>query len=251
MIAIPKRRRSEDSVPTWQTKFVNELLPGIVAHARNSFRRLPPEARDEAVQAVVCNACAATARLAELGKLDLAHAGPLARFGVAQVNDGRMTGGHLNCKDIASRYCQRKKNLRVERLDHYDAEGECWLEAVVEDPHTPVFDQVQFRCDFPAWLKSLTRRSRRIAEALSLGHCTGVVAKRFRVSAGRVSQIRRELHESWAQFLGEQTNIKTGFDESSPHATHLRHLSAMAEQPSTGKQKPSRSLSTPTETALL
>jgi hypothetical protein len=30
-----------------------------------------------------------------------------------------------------------------------------------------------------------------------------VVAKTFRLTAGRVSQLRRELYESWRQFVGE------------------------------------------------
>jgi hypothetical protein len=179
------------------------MLPAIVAHARISFSYLRPEARAEAVQAVVCNACAATARLAELGKLDLAYAGPLARFGVAQVKDGRMTGGHLNCKDILSPYCRRKKNVTVERLDRFDEEENQWQEAIVEDPHTPVFEQVQFRCDFPAWLDTLRRRDRRIAETLAVGHRTQDVARKFQVSEGRVSQLRRELAGSWREFTGE------------------------------------------------
>jgi hypothetical protein len=85
------------------------MLPLIRQHARIAFRHLRAEAREEAVQGVVCNACDAIARLAELGKLDVAYATALARYGVAQVKDGRMTGGHLNCKDVSSSYCQRQK----------------------------------------------------------------------------------------------------------------------------------------------
>ena len=44
---------------------------------------------------------------------------------------------------------------------------------------------------------------RRIAEALALGHTTADVAKRFRVTPGRVSQLRRELQNSWQTFHGE------------------------------------------------
>jgi hypothetical protein len=38
---------------------------------------------------------------------------------------------------------------------------------------------------------------------LAIGNTTGEVAKRFDVSAGRVSQLRRELAESWKAFQGE------------------------------------------------
>jgi hypothetical protein len=47
------------------------------------------------------------------------------------------------------------------------------------------------------------RRNRQIAERLSLGHSTAQVARQFGVSPGRISQIRRELHDSWVQFAGE------------------------------------------------
>jgi DNA-binding NarL/FixJ family response regulator len=70
----------------------------------------------------------------------------------------------------------------------------------VEDHRTPVPDQVAFRIDFPAWLCALSRGRRRIAEALAVGHSTSQVARRLRVSPGRVNQVRRELHDSWQKY---------------------------------------------------
>jgi hypothetical protein len=58
-------------------------------------------------------------------------------------------------------------------------------------------------------LNSLRRRDRRIAETLALGNRTTDVAKRFKVCAGRVSQIRRELAESWRVFVGEEPKART------------------------------------------
>jgi DNA-binding NarL/FixJ family response regulator len=49
----------------------------------------------------------------------------------------------------------------------------------------------------------LPQRNRQIAEALSLGHSTSAVAKRFKVSPGRISQLRNELQQSWLEFQGE------------------------------------------------
>jgi hypothetical protein len=75
---------------------------------------------------------------------------------------------------------------------------------VVQDTKTaPVPDIVAFRCDIADWLGSLPRRNRRIAEFLSLGNRTSDAARKFGVSEGRVSQLRRELSESWRQFTGE------------------------------------------------
>jgi hypothetical protein len=42
-----------------------------------------------------------------------------------------------------------------------------------------------------------------MALKLAAGERTGDVAKRFKVSAGRVSQLRGELAESWRAFVGE------------------------------------------------
>ena len=207
MIRIARQPRP--AVPAWHHGFL-AMLPAIRTYARIAFRNLAPEAREEAVQEVVCNALVAYVRLVELGKADLAYPSVLARFAVAQTRDFRKVGGHLNCKDVLSRYCQRKKGIVVERLDKFDAEDGQWIEAVVEDHHTPVPDQVAFRCDFPAWLRSLPIRNRRIAQALSVGHTTGEVAKRFNVSPGRISQLRQELHRAWQEFHGEEPGVALG-----------------------------------------
>jgi hypothetical protein len=185
------------------------MLPRIRKHARIAFRHLDPESRDECVQAVACNACCAVARLAELDKLDLAYASVLARFGVAQVRDGRMTGGSLNCNDISSRYCQRAKNITVERLDHYDTEDECWEEVLIPDNTCTPAELAATRIDFPAWMKTLKPRDRKVARFLSLGNRTQDAARKFDVSQGRISQLRKELAESWAEFTGEGDNFST------------------------------------------
>ena len=103
-----------------------------------------------------------------------------------------MTGGHLNCKDPLRQHCQQRKNVIVERLDKFDEEENCWKEAMVQDTRSaPVPDIVAFRCDFPAWLDTLTRRNRKIALKLAIAESTGRVACMFRVSPGRVAQLRR------------------------------------------------------------
>jgi FixJ family two-component response regulator len=60
--------------------------------------------------------------------------------------------------------------------------------------------------DFADWLKTLSKRDRRLAEALALGETTASAAHMFRISAGRVSQLRRELCANWERFVGELTD---------------------------------------------
>jgi len=198
----PSRGNPAATPPDWHAAFL-AMLPVIERVARRAFRRLRAEAREEFVQEAIANALVAFVRLVELGKQDLAYPTVLAHYAVRQVFEGRRVGARLNVRNVLSPYARRKKNLRVERLDRYDAEEQEWLEAVVEDDRTPVADQAAFRVDYPAWLASLSARHRRIAAALALGHTTGAVARRFRVSPARVSQLRGEFHRSWRRFHGE------------------------------------------------
>jgi RNA polymerase sigma factor (sigma-70 family) len=191
----------------WQQRFM-ALLPGILKFAARAFRELRPEAKAEAVQEAVANAYVAYARLVEQGRESLAFATVLARFAVAQVRAGRKVGGQLNAQDVSSKYCQRRKRIRLARLDRFDPQEGCWQEAVVEDHRTPVADQVSFRIDFPAWLDTLPPRDRKIAQCLAEGRSTTEVARRFRLSLARVSQLRREFRRSWLLFQGEEEERK-------------------------------------------
>jgi len=189
--------------PRWHKAFL-ALLPAILRHAKIGFAYLKPEARAEAVQEVVANACQAYARLVEQGKTDIAYPMALVRYGVKQCRDHRKVGGHLNVRDILSRYCQTRKGVVVERLDKFDKTEEAWQEALVEDRHAGPADTARVRLDFSDWLASLKRRDRRIAEFLANGESTKATARKFRVSTGRISQLRRELAENWRRFVGDE-----------------------------------------------
>ena len=180
------------------------LLPAILSHAKFAFRCLKPEARAEAVQEVVANACRAYARLVELGKTDIAYASALARYGVRQTRGHRKVGGRLNVLDVMSGYCQDRKGVFVERLDQYDETANAWTEVLIEDRHADAAEIVRTKLDFSDWLASLNRRDRRVAEFLANGETTTVAARRFKVSAGRISQLRRELAANYRSFVGDE-----------------------------------------------
>jgi hypothetical protein len=202
MIATAKPHTREDCVPDWHRPFL-KMLSAIQRHARIAFRHLDSEARAEMVEEVVANAFVAYRRLVELGKADLAYATPLAAHGIRQAKAGRRVGGQLNVRDITSRHCQVTKRVRVGRLDHCNEDSGEWTEVLVEDRHAGPAETACCRIDFADWLRSLSRRYRKIATTLATGETTGSTAKRFKVSFGRVSQIRRELERSWATFQGE------------------------------------------------
>ena len=191
-----------ESSPTWQSVFVT-ILPDIQSSVTFAFRQLRGDDHDEAVQEALANACLACARLVQRGCAERVFPTVLARFAVAQVRVGRQVGTRLNVRDVLSPYARKRKGIRVERLHRFDPHNDEWREYALEDPRTPVFEQVQFRIDFPDWLSRLSRRDRRVAEWLALGNATGQTARRFRISPGRVSQLRQEFYDSWREFLGE------------------------------------------------
>lgn len=57
-----------------------------------------------------------------------------------------------------------------------------------------------FRLDFVAWVATLSHRDRAILKQAVLGDTTLLLAQKFDVSPGRISQIRRELVEDWLAF---------------------------------------------------
>ena len=208
MIAIASRPKHTVLNPRWHRRFL-EMLPAIRRYALFSFRNLPQEAREELVQETIANCYLACCRLAQRRRLAAAHPSPLVRYAVSQVRSGRRVGCRLNSHDVLSKYAQRRKGFHVERLDHYDLQGE-WRAALVEDHHTPVDDQAAFRIDFPAWLTQLAPRQRRIVKFLAAGNSTSDAARHFRLTAPRISQLRRELHHDWMQFHGKRATGRAG-----------------------------------------
>jgi len=208
-VSIPLASRSFTSrevrmnrLPAWHKDFLR-MLPTIRQVAHVSFRHLHGDAYDDAVEEVIANACVAYKRLVDLGKTDVAYPTVLARFAVAQQNDGRRVGTRQCVRDVLSPPSRKKERIVVERLDRFDDEEGEWVEAVVEDYRTPVAEQAAFRCDFPAWLGGQPKPKRRIAEALAVGLRNQEVARMFRLSRGRISQLRREFFDSWREFHGE------------------------------------------------
>ena len=202
MIAHAKPHPRDDSVPRWHQPFL-KMLPAIQRQARLAFRHLDAEARAEMVEEVVANAFVAFVRLVENGKADLAYATPLASFGIKQARAGRRVGTKSNINDVSSPYAQAARRIHVERLDLQNEETGQWREVLLEDRRAGPAEIAASRLDFADWLRSLSRRNRNIATTLALGESTKETAKRFDVSSGRISQVRRELKESWEVFQGE------------------------------------------------
>jgi hypothetical protein len=192
----------EPETTSWQASFL-QLLPRIRSQAQSRFRYLPPEAREEAIAEVIASTLVSYARLVALGQEDRAFATTLVRYAVAQFRVGRRVGSRMNVCDLTSDLCRQKNGVSVERLDRFDDPTDEWQEIVVEDRHSGPAEVATTRVDFAAWLESLPRRTRRVAETLATGEATSHVAWMFGCSASRVSQLRRELYDAWLAFTGE------------------------------------------------
>jgi hypothetical protein len=186
----------EQNKTTWQSNFV-AMLPAIEEKLRLAFCRLDIEAREDAIEEGVVHSLLAYVRLVEQGRADVATASSLAWYSSRHVKRGRPAGGRMNGKEPLSRYAQISNNIEVERQPGN------WIDSLAEDKRAAVPDQVAAKLDVGAWFATLTKRTKEIAKDLAFGCSTSEVAEKHGVSAGRISQLRRMLEESWAVFQQE------------------------------------------------
>ena len=192
--------------PDWQAGFL-QVLPAVQTHAQIQFRQLPAVHREEAVQEAVAAACLNYQLAAARGKLAVVRPATLADFAVRRVRTGRHVGGRQDAaKDVLSPVCQRRRGVRVVSYDVRRGDrsgGDGWRQLAVADRKASVPDVACFRVDFGRWLKTLSRRDRRVIAAFVAGEGTGAVAGRFGLSPARVSQLRRKYEGLWRAFQGE------------------------------------------------
>jgi transposase-like protein len=180
------------------------MLPQIRQQALTAFRNQRFEVREELVQEVIANSYRAWVLLVRRGKESVAYPTPLAQFAIRQVRDGRRVGGRLNSQDIMSPGASRLHGFTVERFDQKDQQTGVWYEQLVEDRRAGPAAIAAARLDLTAWSRTLSKRNRQIAKALAQGETTCDVAKRFGLTAGRVSQLRMWLREHWERFQGDR-----------------------------------------------
>jgi hypothetical protein len=195
------------------------LLTVVQRHASVVFRTLPEVEREEAIAEAVAAAYVAYRRLRDRG-IDPAREFPsmMATFAVRQVRDGRRVGGRRSSKDVLSPRAQRRHGFRVQSLPmstrrsheevhttiHGQGRMDCFEEMLHEDRKTPVPEQAAFRIDWPEFMRSLSQRDRWLATFLSLGNSAKEAAEKFRLSQGRVTQLRQGWCREWRARQGEE-----------------------------------------------
>jgi hypothetical protein len=106
---------------------------------------------------------------------------------------------------VLSPLAQKKHSFAVESLTtpNPNPPKDAASDALKDNTITPPPDQAAFRIDFPRWLVSLGRQAQEIAEDLAQGYSTQEMAPRYKLSPGRISQLRRAFHDHWQRFHGE------------------------------------------------
>jgi hypothetical protein len=189
------------TVETMQTDFL-ALEPTTRNIALAYFRHVScPHRKQDCVCEAVALAWAWYVRLRAKGRDPADFAVTFARLAAKAVGSGRRVCGRERTHDASSPVCQWRRGFTVSpisSLSHPDGTAFDW--AVRDNSQTPIPDQVQFRCDFPSWMRGLSELKKRVVESLALGHRTGDVARAAAVSSARISQMRRELRADYMTF---------------------------------------------------
>ncbi|QDU21936.1 sigma factor [Urbifossiella limnaea] len=185
-------------------------LPRVQAVARFTTRRVPcPDAREELAAEAVALAWRCYVALLRRGKDPAGFVTTIARRAAQAALAGRRVCGAEKVRDALSPLARLRGRVRMDRIgDRVPGRRRCSGEAVAAelvaaDPRVKVPDQAAFRVDFPRFRGGLPPAKREALDLLAAGWGTGAAAARLGVSAGRVSQLRRELAEKWEAFHDE------------------------------------------------
>ena len=188
-----------------QATFLTHVLPRVEAHGCVYFRHVRcPDRKEELLAELRGLAWMWFVRLVRRGKDVLAFVSALATYAARAVRSGRRVCGHERARDALSPSAQRRHGFLVSALPEVSALlGNPLSEALADNTRTPPDEQCAFRLDFPAWRLTRAERDRRVIDELMAGERTRDVAGRHGLSPGRVSQLRRELHDDWARFCAD------------------------------------------------
>jgi hypothetical protein len=106
---------------------------------------------------------------------------------------------------VMSPACQGRHGVRVQSY-HVPRSGDGsdgWRQVAIAERRASIPDTAAFRIDFPRWLWTLTGRDRKIIGVMTSGEGTFAIARRFNLTPGRISQLRRKFEHLWHTFQGE------------------------------------------------
>ncbi len=199
--ACTKTAAAVSATSDWQSAF-EALLPAVRGQVRFAIRHLIGDAQEEAQQEIIATVCLMFARLHRQGRAEDAAASSLVRFAVKRYRIGRRMAERTNVGDAMSPAYRARRGVRVESLVNETSKDRSWEDLLVEDRRVSPADLAASRLDFRAFMATLDRRRRQIAEMLGSGETTQSAARLFGLSPGRISQLRREFKIAWDGFIG-------------------------------------------------
>jgi hypothetical protein len=201
------------------------ILPRIEAHGHVCFRDVKcADRKQDFIAEMVALGWKWFLRLVAKGKDPLDFPSALATYAARAVKAGRRLTGQERSKDVMSPVAKRKHGVKVESLPSstrrcYDdlftaVRGQQSVDSYEERLHdnsvTPPPDAAAFRIDWPAFLATLTERDRELAHFLSLGHAASKAAEQFKLTPGRVTQLRQRWCREWRLCQGEEDAVRQG-----------------------------------------
>ncbi len=195
-------------LPGAQDRFV-AMLPEIESRAEAAFRRLDPEAREDAVAEATALCWQNYLHRAAIGK----PVGPasLAYYAALGVRSGRSCCGESSTDVLAPR-TRLLGRATVESLDAVpvrrsgDGQDGWWDRSeALEDRRLleRPFERVRIKHDYGKFLclPEVTDQERRVFNLLALGHGTGEIARDLQVSAPRACQIKHAMGRKLRAFM--------------------------------------------------
>ena len=198
------KKTATASLTDLQVRFL-EICERIETHARIYFRNVKCWVqKSDFVAETIALAWKWFRRLAQQGKDAREFASILASYAARAVRSGRRITQQVKAKDILSEVAQQRHGFSISKLPDFSTLSDNPLsDALIDNTRSPVPEQVQFRLDFPAWLRTRTDRDRRLIGDMAMGQRTLDLSRRYGLSPGRISQLRREFHDDWLRFCGE------------------------------------------------
>jgi hypothetical protein len=187
-----------------EDRFVS-ILPRIMRDARCAFRACDRDTREECIAEVVAYAWQSFRDLHSQGREIFPSA--VAKYAIKRVGESRPFGSASTSQDLASKRCQVKRGIAKTNLGAFA----CDLADSAASAN-PAY-AAMMRLDFSAWIDTLSPRERKLALALADGESTSAAARLLKLSAGRISQLRRAFQDSWRAFHAGRSGAELALAE--------------------------------------
>jgi hypothetical protein len=173
-------------------------LSHIEACARSQFRRIrDPGRREDAIANVIAIGWKQWLSAIRHGNNPNDFIGSIADKAIRQVRSGRRLDRQESANDVLSPRAQSGKGFSVLSLSGHLDEDDASYSNALRDNTTPPAEQAAFHEQYGMLLDELGPRKRRVVEDLAAGGETQELATQHDLSAGRISQIRREAEQAW------------------------------------------------------